>query len=106
MAYFEIESGNDKNTYQLISYHITVNERGVFFTVKSLQYERSYILMADEVFKTNALISDRLDNILEYIAQNNYILKINEYFERCYVSIGYDTGIDFDMPRFTAHLLD
>mgnify|MGYP004459264875 CR=1 FL=1 len=104
MAHFEIISNAKKNIYQLVSYSISPKDEGVVFTVSSTQLKKSYLLMTDMVFRSDEFIVNWLERIMQQISQNNYTLIIDEYFERCYVSIGYTTDSKFEMERFTARL--
>lgn len=106
MSYYSIEGEDNKEkTYVLASYEVTPNEENVIVKFSSLDGSVAYELRPDMVFKSVDSIHRTLTNNLKKAVESGYTVKISEDFERMYVSIGYETEDEYEMPRFTASKL-
>ena len=106
MSYFTISDENDNvKLYTLDSYEIDLQEESVFVRFYSKNITIGYELRPDMRFRTCDSISEYMENLLKFIVSDGHILKIIEYFARCYVIIGYETDDEFHMGQFTAKKL-
>lgn len=106
MSYFTIIDEKDNvKSYTLDSYEINSQGESVFVRFHSRNITIGYELRPDMRFRTCDAISEYMENLLKVIATTGHILKITEYFTRCYVMIGYETDDEFHMEQFTAKKL-
>lgn len=106
MSYYSIEGkDNTIETFILVSYKVTQKEDIVIVNFSSMENSVTYELRPDTRFKSVDDIYNSLMNKLKKIVASGYTIKISEYFERMYVTIGYETEDEFEMDQFTASKL-
>lgn len=105
MRCFIISDDNEnKKVYPLKEYKIyKVDEENVIVSFESCNNEViSYELHTDLIFKTVDAIESFLSDVMKESQSKKCDIVISEYFQRMYVSIGYETDQDIKMERFTA----
>lgn len=101
-----IDDKNEAKSYFLESYSIDKKKDCILVRFKSSNFDVTYELRSDSRWPTLDGIERYLKNLLEVIGSNNYELKIVEYMDRFYVSIGYEANDKREIKQFTASRLN
>ena len=103
MSYFSISDDNDNvKSYVLTSYEIETQDNNVLVSFNSVNYNVTYKLRPDARFKTVESIKIFLKKLLAKVISASYTLKISEFSQRMYVTIGYETDNEYVSEQFTG----
>lgn len=96
------DDNNNVTNYQVDDVDIIEQGDDVIFQFVAKTSIIGYKLHTDSNFKEVSYIKNYLDEVIKEVKEYQYALKITEFLERQYVSIGYDENDEFNMKRFTA----